>query len=458
MHPIRYDRGYSRRHFLVQAARGVLATGVLMPLARAIANDGSIARAYPEELLSIESYSRGRLKAGDEIDAGNVESVKELLEPVKYHQVSKMGRRLKLAPTTTDIMRLSPWDYIEATLRHQGQARFDDRGNVVTLAGKPWIGGNPFPDPKTAIEIFAGHTLSWGRHDASVYAMKEYDLSLEGDLQYQYELAWAEYAPVARIRIEPKPYWPGREDKLRLQSVFFATPNDVAGSSYLNIWPYDQNAFPELYGYLPAFKRVRQFPTDQRFEPLVPGSSLYLSDAWAAGDPLYTWGNYRIAARGPMLAAVSGGWNPQHPNWEHTTHGGKSGKLFWDTTVELVPEAIAIDAEPVKFPRAPIGKKRVWFDARTLLPIAMVSYDRRGDVFRSFDGAYGLYESAEAKVMDGAHPYWSWAHVHAFDIQAGRMTRIEQVCRISSGDTMRVNDDGIYDKYLTRSALGRIGR
>jgi hypothetical protein len=27
-------------------------------------------------------------------------------------------------------------------------------------------------------------------------------------------------------------------------------------------------------------------------------------------------------------------------------------------------------------------------DSRTLLPIAMVSFDRRGDPYRSFDGAY----------------------------------------------------------------------
>ena len=70
-----------------------------------------------------------------------------------------------------------------------------------------------------------------------------------------------------------------------------------------------------------------------------------MSDAWCAGDPLYTWGNYRIVSRGPMLAGVSGGWNPAHPNWEHGTHGGPKGKTFWDTTVELVPEAIVVDAE-----------------------------------------------------------------------------------------------------------------
>ncbi|AXQ30532.1 DUF1329 domain-containing protein [Solimonas sp. K1W22B-7] len=454
---LRYDRACSRRHFLAQTARGVAAAGVLMPLWDAIAASGDAAAAYPEELLSIEMYTRGRIKTGDEITAANVEWVKDLLEPIKYLQVRDMGRRLRVARTTTEILRLSPWEYVEATLRNKGQARFAADGNVVTAEGRPWIGGNPFPAAQSALELFAGLTLSWGRHDASFYAVKEYDLSAEGDVLFQYQAGWSELSPVCRVSLQPRPYWPGKEDKLRYQSIFFQTPDSIKGTSFLNVWPYDQHRFPDLYGYLPAYKRIRQFPTDQRFEPLIPGSTLYLSDAWTAGDPLYTWGNYRIVGRGPMLAAVSGAWNAQHPNWEHRVHGGPKGKTFWDTTVELVPEAIAVEAEPVKFPRAPISRKRVWFDARTQLPIAMVSYDRRGEAYRSFDGAYGLYEAGAKSFMDGAHPYWSWGHVHAFDIQTGRMTRLEQVRAISGGHATSVNDAGIYEKYLTSAALMRLG-
>ena len=453
----RYDPDYSRRHFLQQMARGVASAGVLMPLWQALAQTGEISKAYPDELLSIEGYTKGRIKTGDEITAANVELVKDLLEPIKYYQVAKMGRRLRVAKTTTELMRLSPWEYLEATLRNQGQARFDERGNVVTAAGKPWIGGSPFPASQTAVELFAGLTLSWGRHDASFYAIKEYDLSADGDQRFNYECGWAELSPVARVSMEPRPYWPGHEDKLRYQSIFFQTPESAKGTSFLNIWAYDQSTFPDLYGYVPAFKRIRQFPTDQRFEPLIPGSTLYLSDAWCAGDPLYTWGNYKIVGRGPLLAGVSGGWDPSHPNWEHGTHGGPQGKTFWNTTVELVPEAIIVEAEPVKFPRAPVSKKRVWFDARTQLPISMVSYDRRGEPYRSFDGAYGLYEADGKSFMDGKHPYWSWGHVHAFDIQTGTMTRLEQVRTISGGHSTRANDASIYDKYLTNAALMHLG-
>src|SRR3546814_14901944 len=77
-------------------------------------------------------------------------------------------------------------------------------------------------------------------------------------------------------------------------------------------------------------------------------------------------------------------------------------------------------------------------------------------LFRS-DGAYGIYESGDRKFLDGKHPYWSWAHVHAFDIQTGRMTRLEQVKSITGGHATAVNDPGIYDRYLTNAALMHLG-
>ncbi len=458
MRLIKYDRGYSRRHFLKQAAGGTFCAGVLMPTWDAIAATGDISKAYPDELLSIEGYTRGKIKTGDEINASNVELVKDLLEPVRYEQILKMGRKLKIVKTTTDVMRLSPWEYIEATLKNSGKGRFDAQGNnVVSDDGQPWIGGNPFPNPKNGIELFAAQTLSWGRHDASFYALKICDVAVDGEPRFFYEGGWAELATVGRVSMNPKPYWPENKDKLRFQSVFFTSPQQFRGTSFLNIWPYDHSKFPLLYGYVADFRRVRQFPTDQRFEPLLPGTTLFLSDAWAAGDPLHTWSNYKIVGRGPFLAGLSDSWNADHPNWEHDTHGGPKGKTFWNSNVELIPEAIMVEAEPTAFPRAPISKKRVWFDARNQVVVGMVTYDRNGAPYRSFDGAYTLYEKGDKKVMDGKHPYWSWAHVTASDIQTGRVTRLQQVQNIEGSYVSGANDPTIYDKYLTQAALQRLG-
>lgn len=457
MHLRRFDREFTRRAFMQGVGAAGLVTGVLQPLWPVLEAHGDPTHAYPDNLNSLEEFTAGAVNTGDTISAANVEHVRDLLDPIRYEQIRTMGRVLRTRQATTDIMQLGPWDYLQATFSNRGQASFDATGNVRAREGGPWIGGNPFPNPVSAIEVFAGHTLSWGRHDVSLYTSREYDLDAAGNLDYRYESVWAEMSPVGRVVIDPKPHWPGHEDILRYQSVIFTAPNENRGTSFLSTWPYDQREFPDLKGYIPAFKRVRSYPTNQRFEPLIAGSTLYLSDAWAAGDPFLTWGDYKIVHRGPALAAVSSNWVGGGDNWEHTTHGGPKGLSWWDMTVELVPEAIVIEARPTSFPRAPISKKRVWFDARTLLPFVMVSYDRRGEVFRSFDGAYSVYEKGEDRVMDGAHPYWSWTHLHAHNIQTGEITRIEQVARISGGHEMLVNDPSVYDRYLTTHALRRFG-
>tara|TARA_R110001583_G_scaffold96582_3_gene240938 strand:- start:4619 stop:5995 length:1377 start_codon:yes stop_codon:yes gene_type:complete len=457
MHLLKWSSKMKRRDFL-RYGSALSGGGVLASLWPTIASAGDVTKAYPDELLSIEMYTKGKIKVGDYITADNVDLVKDLLDPAKLKQVTEMGRKLKVVATTTDWMKMGPWEYQEATLSNQGKAQFSSSGNVVTQEGKPWIGGHPFPRNGSALELFAGLTLSWGRHDAELFGMKEYDLNPAGEIDYQYDLVWAELSPVGRLVLEPKPYWPKHMDKLRFNTVVYTYPESQRGASYLNVWSYDQNKLPDLYGYVPHFRRVRQFPTNQRFEPLVPGSALYLSDAWAAGDPLLSWGNYKIIGRQPMLAGVSGGWNSTDDNWEHGVHGGPKGESFFDSVVEMVPEAIVCEAEPTGFPRAPIGKKRVWFDARNQMPLAMVTYDRAGVPFRSFDGCYGQFEDGNKKVLDGSHPYWSWGYFHAYEFQSGRITRAEHVKELRGGHKSSVNDASIYKRYLTQAALARLGR
>ena len=64
MRVLKYADGWTRRHFLEQTSKGIMAAGVLTPLWDVIANTGSCEAAYPPELLSIEAYTKGKLKVG----------------------------------------------------------------------------------------------------------------------------------------------------------------------------------------------------------------------------------------------------------------------------------------------------------------------------------------------------------------------------------------------------------
>ena len=457
MHIRKFDHDYSRRAFL--AKTGTMAgAGVLAPLWPEIAKSADISKVYPDELMSVEGYTKGKVKTGDMITAANVDLVKDLLPPIHYKEVKEQGRKLKIVPTTRDVTRLFPADYLEATLRNAGKAKFDKDNNVLTVDGKQWIGGNPFPDAKTGLEGMANLTMSWGRANNAVYAIRDYDIGPDGKLAYQYDFGWFEENAVGRLGAGG-PYLKGHEDKLRYQLALFTAPTDVRGTAYLSTWYNDQRKFPDLVGYVPAFKRVRKFPTNQRFEPLVAGITFYLSDAWASGDPLLTWGNFKLIERRPMLGAQSQNWYGDDPNWQAPVHGGPLGQTFMDVQVEMCPECLVVECEPIGYPRAPIGKKRVWIDTRNMEFIACHTYDRRGELFKSFEPVFSLYEKGNLRDLDhtGRASTWSWTAVHTHDIQSNRMSRFMQNKEIVGGIKSGRYIEGMYENYLTEQAIARLG-
>lgn len=459
MHIRKYDFNYSRRLFMEKMAKGAMGAGVLTSLWPLIANTGDITKAYPEELRSLEAYTKGKVKEGDYITADNVEHVKDLLAPIVYLEVAQQGRRIKVVPQTTDIQKLYPYDFLEATLRNNGKATLDNDGNtVVKDTGKPWIGGMPFPDPQSGLEAFTNLGITAGRHDTTQYAAKDWDLSADGDLEYHYELGACEKNAVGRVSDPDGPYWQGHEDKLRYTGVWFVSPQDVAGTSFLNTISYDQREFPELVGYIPAFKRVRRFPTNQRFEPLVPGITVFLSDFWAAGDPMLTWGNYKIVGRGPLLGAQSDNWYGDAKDWIAPVHGGPKGTTFWDTAYEFCPEVLVIEAEPTGYPRAPVSKKRVWLDVRNMAYVSYMTYDRKGEMWKSFEAGFSQYKKGDLVFADHkGNPVWGPTYVHSHDVQSGRMSRISIAEKLSDGFQSKNDMADTYEKYLTVQAIRRLG-
>jgi hypothetical protein len=91
---------------MASAGRSIVSAGMLGPLWDVIARDGDVQKAYPEEALSIEHYSNGAVKPGGVIDASNVDSVKELIDPVLHMEIAQQGRVLDVKEPETDIMRL----------------------------------------------------------------------------------------------------------------------------------------------------------------------------------------------------------------------------------------------------------------------------------------------------------------------------------------------------------------
>ena len=460
MHLVKYGEGWTRRHFLDQLGKGIFAAGVLSPLMDVIGRNGNCDAAYPPELLSIDAYTKGKLKAGDVLNAENVDVVKDVLDPAAYWQIKHDGRLVDLAPTESNMTRMMPMPYLQATLSNKSKHKIFPDGNVYTLEGEPWIGGNPFPQPQSAAEVLWANTLSWGKHDTQAHPVLEFDTDADGNVLYEYASYGVEWQTVGRLTLDPHPYMSGRKSQLRIGASTMVAPGDVNGTGFLQVWAYDQHKLPGFYAFLPDTKRVRTYPVDQRFEPLFPGNTAFVTEIYMAGDPLLTWGNFKLVGKGPLLAGPSHNSDLDQPNWIHKTCGGKSGVKYWRTRMELIPEMYVVDMEPTSYPRAPIGKKRIWFDARTMYPATMISYDRQGKIWKQFEGGGDYYERKPGmKWIEGTPDHFvSWSHVHAHDLQSNRMSRSYYAQTVPGGYYATVDDPSLFNNFCTMEALERLGR
>jgi hypothetical protein len=460
MHIRKFDFDYSRRQFAHKTAAAVGSAGLLGSLWSEICRAGDATRAYPDELLDIETFTKGRIKVGDVIDSDSIDLVQDLVDPILYQEVKQDGRKFFIQPSEQDIETMYPPYFLDATLRHQGMAKFDDAGNVYTTEGQPWIGGVPFPDPQNGFEAIANITLSWGRHDKAMYAIPAVTVNPEGVEQFEYDFIWGEQQCTGLVHPDAEgPYLDGHEDKTRMQVIWFTHTQDVRGHAFLSYWHYDQRVIPDLWGYLPNFKRVRRFPANQRFEPYLPGMNLFLSDAWSSGDPMLTWGNFRIIHRGPFLGSTHGQWQPGNDNWRPELVGGQQEQSYFQVGKSLIPEVIVFEGEPVGYPNAPVSKRRIFLDARNMGAVQSITYDRNGDMWKSFEGGGGQRIAGEQTMQtsDG-RPEWSWCWGISHDIQRNNVTRFHhgKTCRGNWNSALDPNEDMVTE-YMTQQALLRMG-
>ncbi len=460
MHIRKYDFDYSRRFFMEKTARGLGGAGVLTSLWPQISEAGDTAPAYPEELLSIEAYTKGQIKVGDVIDKDNVELVQDLVDPILLQEIIQDGRKIFILPSEHDATTMYPPYFLDATIRNQGQAQFDADGNVVTRDGKPWIGGLPFPDVQDGFQAIANITLSWGRHDKAMYAIPAVTVEPEGEIRYQYDWVWSEQQCCGLVHPDaPGPYLPGKEDLARMQVIWFTYTPEVRGHAFLSYWDYDQRKIPDLWGYLPTVKRVRRYPANQRFEPYMAGMNLYLSDAWASGDPMLTWGNFKVIHRGPFLGSSHFQWHADNENWLPPVVGGKQDQSYFYVGKSLIPEVIVFEGEPVGFPRAPVSKRRIYMDVRNMGAGCAITFDRQGNMWKGFEGGGGqaLKDGKSILASDG-RPEWSWWWAISHDVARNDVTRFHhgETCR-GSGRSVLDPEENIAEKYMTQAALRRLG-
>jgi hypothetical protein len=391
---------WTRRDFL--KATGTWAgAGLLQPVLPLIGAGKSIAAAYPEEVLSIEIYTKGRVKPGMIISKDNFELVKDIAPAGLFVELQR-GRQIKIGETSLQPDAVEPGFWVEATLRNKGQAVLDQRGQLWTKDGKPWIGGAPFAEPKNGLEAIWNYKFNPRRYDDVIGISKVASVDTNGNVLRRDGAMFMQIQTVGRLVVDPKPVLPKYKDENH-RTLFLATyPFDVYGLEVASTIYYDAAKLPDTDMYIPTLRRTRRVPSTQRFESVLPYSIYYTTDLDLQNDPVLTW-SWKLAGRKPMLG-------PSPSNRGARIKGAtKEDFVFPDTeekfprsTWELRPEMLLVDGVP-HLPGANYSKKRMYIDGIYHRAQVADIWDMAGRLWKFivfFTGDTGVSDNAGGTAKD----------------------------------------------------------
>jgi len=374
-----YFDNWTRRGFLKKTG-AFIGAGMLQPVLSLIGEGKSIAAAYPDEVLSIEKYTKGRIKPGMIISKENAELIKDIAPEGLIVELQR-GAQIKIAETTTRPEAKVPRFWLEATLRNKGQAVLDSKGQLWHKSGGPWIGGFPFPEPKTALEAIWSYSFSPRRYDNLRVVYTQNHVDTNGTLVRHDSGLFGQIQSVGRLVLDPKPVVPKYKDELHRVILTLNEPFDSYGLGILTTVHYDGSILPDTDLYIPSLRRTRRVPSSQRFEPVSPYSVSYATDFDIQGDPVLTW-SWSLAGRKPMLgpSPTNLGARAKSATREDFVFPNFPDKVP-RTTWELRPDMILLDGVP-HLPGANYSKKRVYIDAIYLITELADIWDMAGKLWK----------------------------------------------------------------------------
>src|SRR3990172_6711877 len=109
---LNYFAHWTRRGFLKQTGLWAGA-GLLQPVLSLIGEGKSIAAAYPDEVLSIEKYTKGRIKPGMIVSKENVELIKDIAPEGLIVELQR-GGQIKIGEATLAPDAVNPRFWVDA--------------------------------------------------------------------------------------------------------------------------------------------------------------------------------------------------------------------------------------------------------------------------------------------------------------------------------------------------------
>lgn len=433
------------RRSLLRHAGAFLGAGILQPLFPLLGSGRTLEAAYPEEVLSIERYTHGRVKPGMIIGRDNADAIRDIAPEGLIVELKRGNTEIRIAETTLDPQAFVPKFWYEATIRNRGQAMLDGKGQLWHRNGGPWIGGCPFPDPRSGLEAIWNLAFNPERYDDYLVLNTGYYFDGEWRLKRRTRTRYMQIQTVGRLVVDPKPVIPAYASDLYRGVLGYEAPFDVAGLQLATTVFYDATQLPDTYGYLPGLRRTRRMSSTQRFEPAVADAAYSISDVQLQNDPVLTW-SWTLAGRKPMLMPAptnSGLFGKNKDPFSIMESEERAPKSTW----ELRPEMLLVDGVP-HLEGANYSRKRVYIDAATGVAQNADIWDRAGRLWR-----YIAYFIGDTRLPDGAGGVAKTATCVVFsDLQNNYHTCVYVVPKRGI-DHFKVNSGYRVEDWLTPMAM-----
>ncbi len=357
---------------------------------------GTTAAVITDEIIqeSFYPYAQGvpsadSVQPGMVINVGNVDSVKDYLDPAMYMFIKNGDYEMKVGETTDFALHQS---YVDATKKYSGDVVLGEKPGEITGS----VAGRPFPEEPSMDDPRAGEKLAWNYKygynwgdSASIYPFYwKYRDMKKGKVERTVKMNFHFLNFTHRTQQEPYPaITPNPSNLFRGIYVQVLEPFDVKNTQLLIQRFEDDLKRDNAYLYLGFQRRVRRLSSGQVTDAFL-GSDVMIEDFEGYNGRISDM-NWAYKGTRTMLLPM---YNHNDMDLDTETHkddegyqvvkfGGKGGcfpEITWQLRKTYVVESSAVDSNH------PISKREHFIDAQTFTIPRNITYDRKGDMWKSW--------------------------------------------------------------------------
>ncbi len=325
---------------------------------------------------------------GITIDQNNVDQFKAILDEALFRFVKDGWVSVRTAPTTD--FPLSE-DYVEATRQNAAAVTIAENGTLNNF-----VAGRAFPQEPRADDPLAGQKLVWNYQygfnsgdSETIYPFWWTFRNLKtGKVERQLKFEWHFLNYNHRVSFDPRPAYENNPGEI-YRGIYgiVKEPFDLANTQILIHRYQDDTKRDNAWLYVGFQRRVRRLAAGQITDAFL-GSDLMIEDFEGYNGRVtdYTW-EY-AGTRNLLMQFINHNEMDLADVPENDPDGFKfidvegQGGCFPKVTYQL-RKSYTLIGRP-KNPNHPIGKRVINLDAQTMVMASLVTYDRKGDMWKWF--------------------------------------------------------------------------